>query len=75
MGEEDENQAAAEDATNIVHAAFEALARDPGAKSASFRMVNGVVLHRNSTADVPTSGDGSAESVESEGVWSNSQYK
>ena len=64
MGDQDQNDVVAEDATNIVRAAFAAMARDPGTTSASFRVVNGVVLHRCSMASVPHGGgDGSANGV------------
>ncbi|KAF6232504.1 hypothetical protein HO173_009170 [Letharia columbiana] len=72
-GDHDNNEAVADDATNIVRATFAALARDPGAKSASFRVVNGVVVHRDSTAGVPNGGDGPANGVRSEEVGSGSQ--
>lgn len=72
-GDHDENEAVADDATNIVRTALAALARDPGATSASFRVVNGVVVHRDPTAGVPNGGDGPANGVRSEEVGSGSQ--
>lgn len=72
-GDHDENEAVVKDATNIVRTALAALARDPGATSASFRVVNGVVVHRDSTAGVPNGGDGPANRGRSEEVGSRSQ--
>lgn len=68
MEDHDENEAIAEDATNIVRAAFAALARDPGATLASFRVVNGVVVHRDTAAAVPNVRDRSANWTEPEGM-------
>lgn len=66
VGNHDDNEAVAEDAINIAHAAFAALARDPGTTSASFRVVNGTVVHRRSVAGVPNGGDGSANRIRPE---------
>lgn len=63
MGEHEENEAVVEDATNIARAAFAALERNPGATSASFRVVNGVVMHRGSTNSTPNHGDGSVNGI------------
>lgn len=41
----DTSEAVAEDARNIACEVFAALARDPGATTASFRVVDGVVVH------------------------------
>lgn len=64
MKDRHETEAVAEDASNIAHAAFAALARDPGASSASFRVKNGVVMHRPPATGVPHGGDGSAGSMQ-----------
>ena len=60
-GNEKESEAVIEDATNIVHAAFAALAMSPGATSTSFRVVNGTVVHNQHhypTAGATSYGDG-----------------
>ncbi len=68
-----ETEAVAEDASNIAHAAFAALARDPGASSASFQVKNGVVMHRPPATGVPHGEDGSASSMQWE-IGSRSKY-
>ncbi|CAF9911689.1 hypothetical protein IMSHALPRED_010547 [Imshaugia aleurites] len=68
MVHHDETEAVTEDATNVVHAAFAAVARDPGATTASFRVVNGVVVHRYSTAGSANGRDGSLNGTGSEEV-------
>lgn len=68
-GNENEPEAVIEDATNIVHAAFAALAMSPGATSTSFRVVNSTLMHNqnhHSTAGVTSYGDGSADGFRSE---------
>ena len=71
MRDHHETEAVAEDASKIAHAAFAALSRDPGASSASFRVKNGVVMHRPPTTGVPYGGDGSADAMQLEnGSWS-----
>ena len=72
-GDHDNNEGVADDATKIVRATFAALARDPGATSASFRVVNGIVVHRDSTAGAPNGEDGPANGGGSEEVGSRSQ--
>ena len=71
MVEHEDDEAVVEDATNIARAAFAALERNPGAISASFRAVDGVVMHRGSTARTPNGGEGSANGVGPEvmGSW------
>ena len=73
MVRHDENEAITEDATNIVHAAFAAVARDPGATTASFRVVDGVVVHRYSTAGSANGRDGSQSETALEEVASGKQ--
>lgn len=73
VGNHNDNEAVAEDAINIAHATFAALARDPGTTSASFRVVNGTVVHRRSVAGVPNGGDGSANRIRPEETGSGSQ--
>ena len=64
MADHEEDEAVTKDAQSIVHAAFLALAKDPGATSASFNVANGVVVHRHSTTGVPKSEeDGSANRI------------
>ena len=53
----DGDEAGTEDAINIVHATFAVLANDPGATLASFRVVNGVAVHRQSTDGVSRDGE------------------
>ena len=67
-GDGDQDEAIAEDAINVVREAFAALARSPGATSASFRVVNGTVVHQNSTAGGSNGGDGIADEIRSEEV-------
>ncbi|CAF9921513.1 MAG: hypothetical protein ALECFALPRED_001815 [Alectoria fallacina] len=65
----DENKAIAQDAPNILRAAFAALeTRNPGATSASFRLVNGVVLHEPPTDFALNGEHGSAKWIGLENV-------
>lgn len=73
LGDCIEDEAVTEDAANIVRAAFAELARDPGATSASFRVANGVVVHRHSAAGVSNRGYGSANGVTLDQVDSEDQ--
>ena len=52
-----EDEAVTENANNIVHAAFLALAKDSGAMSASFNVANGVVVDRHSMTGGLASGE------------------
>lgn len=73
MGVEHADEGVAEDVTNIVHAAFTALGRNRGGTSASFRVVNGVVVYPHSTIDGPRYGSGYANGVGLEEGGSESQ--
>ena len=64
MRDHHETEAVAEDASNIAYAAFAALARDPGALSTSFRVKNGMVMHRAPASGVPYGGDGTADAMQ-----------
>ncbi len=60
-GNQDEivdREAIKEDATGIVHAAFKALAGNPGARSAAFRVVGGEVVQGGSGNGAEGWGDG-----------------
>lgn len=73
-GNENESEAVIEDATNIVHAAFAALAMSSGATSTSFRVANGTVVHNQnhySKAGATIYGDGIRS--EEEGVGARRQ--
>ena len=74
--DEYESDAVIEDATNIVHAAFAALAKSPGATSTSFHVVKGSALYQHSTAGAlkRDDGDGYVSGIPSEEVYSGSQY-
>ena len=73
LGDCIEDEAVTEDAANIVRAAFAEMARDPGVTSASFRVANGVVVHRHSAAGVSNRGYGSADWITSDQVDSENQ--
>ena len=66
--DEAEAEAVVEDATNIVYAAFAALARSPGATSTSFRVASGMVVPQHSTADDREDANGYANGIWSEEV-------
>ena len=56
--DEYESDAVIEDAKNIVHAAFAALTKPPGATSTSFYVVKGSAIHQHSIAGALKRGDG-----------------
>lgn len=66
MGDGKGNEVVEEDAKDIVRASFTAMARDPGASSASFCVANGVVTHRSPATGVPSGGDEPANGMELE---------
>ena len=66
--DEAEAEAVVEDASNIVYAAFAALARSPGATSTSFRVANGIVVHQHPAADDREDANGYANGIWSEEV-------
>ncbi len=53
-----DGEAVKEDAIDIVHAAFKALGRNPGARSAAFRVVGGEVVHGGAGNGAEGWGDG-----------------
>ena len=71
-----ETDAVIEDATNIVHAAFAAMARSSGAVSISFRAENGMTQYQHSTPCAPSHGDqdGYIYGIRSGEVHSGYQY-
>ena len=75
-GNEYQSDAAIEDATNMVHAAFAALAKSPGVTSTSFHVVKGSATHKNSTAGALKYGDedGYVSGIRSEEGYSGCQY-
>ena len=74
--DEYESDAVIKDATNIVHVAFAALTRHPGATSTSFHVVTGSAIHQKSTAGAlkHDDGDGCVSGIRSDEMYSGCQY-
>ena len=74
--DEYESDAVIEDATNIVHAAFAALAKSPGTTSTSFHVVKGSAIHQHSSAGAlkRDDGDGQVSGIRLEEVCLGCRY-
>ena len=74
--DEFESDAVIEDATNIVHATFAALAKSPGVASTSVHVVRRSAIHQQSTASAlkHSDGDGYVNGIRSGEAYSGCQY-